>query len=384
MEDKDGGAQCLICQDNLLELPACALRCGHVYHATCCHEWLEKGKGECPQCKQKAHIEDLRLLDFEVAKVQPQSLQEVRRLQSASAEEREQLRQELQAEAGEVLARVQEAAAELERQQQDAQERKRARRELEQQRPREEAELNRLGSEKEHKLLMNASLGAQVDHQNSRQRQSRSRTWSQSSEIVNEDDPDAREERRKLRTMRPDDRARQLHGAVVSAREQEAETIRISLARETALQALEEELVRLRRLEAKLARELRECREEEELPSEVGGVGTAGAGAKPTTELSKAAPCAGGATAGRHQQAADGPPCGMGPTEAPPHDDSCIGEDDLLYGGPPKRSTSAGLLAHTARASPAARTTGTPAVALVATATRKPGCLQVLFSKRKL
>mmetsp|Transcript_18097 Transcript_18097/g.35526 ORF Transcript_18097/g.35526 Transcript_18097/m.35526 type:complete len:374 (-) Transcript_18097:110-1231(-) len=373
MEDTlpDSGPQCSICLQELLPQAACALRCGHVFHASCCQEWINKGNSNCPQCKKTARIEQLRILEFEVAEV-PWALDDVQRLQQASAEEREQLHQKLTAELAEIKTELHQASEELEGHRDAASESKRARRELESKVPHIEAELKELRAEKESKVLSNASLCAQVDSQNNRQRQSRNRIWSQSRGVIHEDDPDAREEKRKLRTMRPSDRARQLHDAVVSARQQEVEINRIALERERALQELDEELVRVTRLEQRLRRELSESleggrrhRSETSSSSKV-AESTASAAAVQPLKVEARAQGASRSSAQTSQSQASGE-----------------GEDeDMLYSALPVRRGHGGV----ARlfGAPAKTTPKSQVASFVATPSRRPNCLQVLFSKKQL
>mmetsp|Transcript_25023 Transcript_25023/g.77847 ORF Transcript_25023/g.77847 Transcript_25023/m.77847 type:complete len:395 (-) Transcript_25023:91-1275(-) len=393
MEDSaQDGALCLICHEGLLSQVPCALRCGHVYHSVCCHQWFEKGKGECPQCKSKSGRDELLLLDFEVARVQPRSLEEVRKLEAASAEERNQLREELALELEDMEGRSREARDQIESQREAAQECKQKRRELEGQAPALEVQLKQLRADLKQHTLNNANLSAQVDNQNNRQRQARGRHGSRSQDSINEEDPDAKEERRKLRMMRPADRARQLHEAVVSARQQEAEVNKASRLREAASKELEDELNELRKLEARLRTDLRRMKEQEELSAEAAELGTDQRKASPAAPQPAGAPAAKrarqalppGADAAKQRPGSGGPAGGA--AEARGADD--IGDEDLLYGGPPvRRSASASVLlgSRPAAAGLGARSTApAPAVvASLATPSRKQNQLQALFSKRR-
>lgn len=397
MEDTlpDSGPQCSICLQELLPQAACALRCGHVFHASCCQEWIDKGNSNCPQCKKTARVEHLRILEFEVAEV-PWALDDVQRLQQASTEEREQIHQKLTVELEQIKTKLRRASEDLEGYRDAAHESKRARRELELNVPHIEAELKDLRAAQESKVLTNASLCAQVDSHNNRQRQSRTRIWSQPKGVINEDDLDAREERRKLRTMRPGDRARQLHDAFVFFRQQEVEITRVALEREQSLKELDDQLVKITRLERRLGRDLSESleggrRQHLETPSSAQvaeSISSATAVQPPRVEG-----CAKGTSRASAQtsQSQSSVSVSASPTDAPHAvhpkvSEPLLGEgedEDLLYSAQPVRRGQGGV----ARLFGAPAKTPAPkssAASFVATPNRRPNCLQVLFSKKRL
>lgn len=249
------GAQCLICHDALLVQPACALKCGHVYHTACCHQWIEVGKAQCPQCKQPARTDDLRPLDFEMAEVTPQAMQDAQRLHEVSDEDRKRIRDSAAAELEEEERAIAEADEELEELQRVAQEHKRARKELDKQARWDQEECTRLHAEHEDLSKKVAELQTFIDGQLGRNERKLPVPQAR------QDDPDVREERRKLTKMRPHERLRQLHGALVAARRQDIESSALVREREASCLELEAELAERRQQEAKLTREYRERRE---------------------------------------------------------------------------------------------------------------------------
>jgi len=293
-----------------------------------------------------------------------------------------------------IRTKLRQASEELEGHRDAANESKRARCELELKVPRIEADLKELRAEKESKVLNNASLCAQVDSQNNRQHQSRNRIWSQSRGVIHEDDPDAREEKRKLRTMRPSDRARQLHDAVVSARQQEVEINRVALARERALNELDEELVRITRAEQRLGHELSKSLEggrRHRLETHSSAQLAESISCATAVQPLKGEACAQGASRASAQtsQSQASVSVSASPTDSPrvvlPKVSEPLlgeGEDaDLLYSALPVRRGQGGV----------ARLFGAPAktpknsvASFVATPSRRTNCLQVLFSKKRL
>jgi len=385
----DSGPQCSICLQELLLQSACALRCGHVFHASCCEEWINKGNSNCPQCKKTARIEQLRILEFEVAEV-PWALDDIQRLQRSSVEERGQIHEQLTAELDDIKSKLRQACEELEGHRDAAHESKRARRELESKVPRVEAELKELRAEKETKILNNASLGAQVDSQNNRQRQSRNRIWSQSRGVIHEDDPDAREEKRKLRMMRPSDRARQLHDAVVSARRQEVEINKVALEQERALKELEEELARVTKLEQRRGHELSESlgggrrRHSETSSSAKISESISSASLKVEVPAQGASRSSAQTSQSQASVSVSASPSDSQPATVPKVSEPLLGEGEdegLLYGAVPVRRGQGGV----ARLFGApAKASKSPAASFVATPSRRPNCLQVLFSKKQI
>mmetsp|Transcript_66772 Transcript_66772/g.145664 ORF Transcript_66772/g.145664 Transcript_66772/m.145664 type:complete len:395 (-) Transcript_66772:83-1267(-) len=258
------GAQCLVCLCPLLGQPVCALRCGHVYHSCCFYSWLDKSKRpqegvECPQCKKVARAEDMRTLLFEVVQVEqqpPVDAEEVQTFIRASTEARERLREELTEEQAVSTRRLVQASEELAELQSTLADHKRARRLVELQDRRYEEESSELQSELTQSSSRLAELQASVDSQVDRLHRKLPVPQAR------ERDADLLEERRrlKLRTVRASDRARQLHEALISARRQQAEGSISSRERTASSKDAEVELAKLRKLEAKLRRDLEERR----------------------------------------------------------------------------------------------------------------------------
>lgn len=259
--DEDG-AMCLICHESLLggdeETSAGALRCGHVYHVSCVVSWLVSnkspsgGSGSCPQCKKPCHPEDVRKLDFEVAAIEMPSAAEVRRVQAATEAERGKLKEELKQAIADVEADLVKADAQRVEVTTDAAECKERRREVSEQLRQLEAETTDLQSDLAAATEQLAELQANFDAQTKKlQRRlpiARPR----------EEDADLRDERRALRSLRPGDRVRQLHDALVAAMRQEALSSASLHEHERTLQEALATADELRRLEAKLKRELSE------------------------------------------------------------------------------------------------------------------------------
>jgi len=257
--------------------------------------------------------------------------------------------------------------------------------------PRVEAELKELRAEKESKVLNNASLYAQVDSQNSLQRQNCNRIWSQPRRVIHEDDLDAREEKRKTRTMQPSHRAKQLHDAVVSARQQEVEINGVALAREQTLKQLDEKLVTVTRLEQRLERKLSESlaggrRHHLESPSSQVADSIFSATAVQRLKVSAQGTSRASAQTSQSQASVS---VSASPTDSPRAvlpkvSDPLLGEgedEDLLYSAPRLRRGQGGV----------AQLFGAPAkmpktsvASFVATPSRRPNSLQALFSQKQL
>lgn len=252
--DREEGSTCLICCDALLVSTVGALVCGHVYHKNCIVLWLQAGKAHCPLCKKKNRIDDVRTVDFDMRQVPGLSDEEVQRLEATSLAERAQQREELEAGKAEADAAKAQVDGELALLRDLAQERKRARKELEadgqlllEANLELTAELSNLKTEC---AALQAGLDAEAP------RLQRKLPISQ----PREGDPDLQEERRKLKAFRPIDRARRVHEALTSARQQENEKQHDNADRTAALKRAEDELRDLRQQEFQLRRELEDRR----------------------------------------------------------------------------------------------------------------------------
>eukprot|EP00440_Ansanella_granifera_P025114 gb/GFBE01027283.1/.p1 GENE.gb/GFBE01027283.1/~~gb/GFBE01027283.1/.p1 ORF type:complete len:438 (+),score=103.46 gb/GFBE01027283.1/:1-1314(+) len=433
----DSGGQeapvCLICHDSVLSQSASALRCGHVYHSHCISLWLAQSSS-CPQCKKTASASQLRRLDFEVIELLPQSLDEVRRLLAESAAGRSQIVEDLGSERVARQGEIRKLREQLAEAAREAENCKRSRRELQQQGPQREAELAELTIQKDKAMLDCSEMRTHLDHE-------QQRTYQKLPiKEPKEDDPDCREERRKLRQLRAAERARLLHEALASAYAQEAESRIISQNYKDNADKVEEELRKARQQEHKLRRDLHELREEAAVAAESSLSRSQGEGketlgrsastvttaslntatppespeasssrrAEPTSsavEPSAAAtqtpPPPGQASAKRRQAGQTVLPR-AGKTSKPLHGLTGLSredalreeeEDAMLFGGPAKRRPQGGqagsslLLARAASGKAAAKMPSTnsasaKSLAAVVTPSRKPTCLQTLFSKR--
>lgn len=254
--DEDG-AICLICHEKLLgadEGVPGALRCGHVYHVSCVVSWLVSNPtgGECPQCKKKCHPDDVRKLDFEQAIIEMPSAAEVQQIQSATEAERNKIREEINQAIVDVDASIVEAGTQKAEVDRDAAQCKKSVKDDREQYHKLEGEVSDLQSDLTRETERNAELQANFDAQTKKlQRRlpiARPR----------EEDADLRDERRALRSLRPGDRARQLHDALVAAIRQEALSSASFQEHERTLQEALAAADELRRLEAKLKREYSE------------------------------------------------------------------------------------------------------------------------------
>jgi len=261
MLDGEEVAECVICQEGLLAETVAALKCGHVYHRSCIAIWFSQSNGTCPQCKKPSRLDDVRTLDFQLVPAPQRSAEEQRRLEAASVEEREQLREAFASEFQEVKAAEERAQEELSELQTLARERKHSRQDLERAGHRDEAEISELCVQVTRAAEGCAALQASLDAQSGRLQRGlpilRPR----------DDDPDLREERRKLKVVRATERGRQLHEALVSAMQQEGESCTSMRERTTNAEDAEAALKQLRGVESRLRRELSERRDEAEKPS---------------------------------------------------------------------------------------------------------------------
>lgn len=48
-----GDAACSICLDDMKEIEAVCLPCGHIFHTECAMKWLTKRSQCCPLCKRQ-------------------------------------------------------------------------------------------------------------------------------------------------------------------------------------------------------------------------------------------------------------------------------------------------------------------------------------------
>jgi len=379
MADAGEGATCSICCDSVLSQPAAALRCGHVYHAHCIQCWIAQSKGICPQCKRITRAQDLRHLDFEVIEVLPESLEEVRRLIAASSPEMERQLEELNSERAQLVAEDRSICEELAQRQREAQECKRARRDMERLWPQNEAELDGLKQKANHARLECAEMQAHLDKEEARH--FRKLPIAQ----ARDEDADLKEEKRKLRSVRPADRARILHDALVSAREQEADCNKVSQEREDAAKKVEQDLKKIKQEESKLRRELQVLKEDAE------NVVTSSQRSSQRSALRVASQEAGvGRSAGRSAASAEAKRTTRA-VGAETREDEDLAEDALLLSGPLLRrkassglllggcssgGSSGGLLAKSAMGARAS------AVSSVGTPVRNATTLRSIFSKR--
>lgn len=267
MTEDTGDDTCIICTDEILQQsgdskglaqPICALRCGHVYHNNCFQSWIAqqvsrrcKDPGECPVCKKVTLCNQVRILDFEVVRVQCSAYAE---LEKVSEEEQAKMLEDLDRERMEAEVQLEEIEHELAGHDKTVKESKRARRETNQRIVAEEAALEKLKAELTQSVVDCATLQSELDCQAQRQFKTLPIP------PLREDDPDLREERRKIRVLRPADRARQLHDALVSARDAEALSGGLVRERASAVQAAEADRARLTQEEAQLRRKVAELR----------------------------------------------------------------------------------------------------------------------------
>lgn len=249
---------CLICHDALLISTVGALKCGHVYHRNCVVLWFAQGRAECPQCKMPNTIDDVRTLEFEVKTVPGLSPEELRKLEATTSEEMTAKTEELAAEKAEAEAVATRVDNELGLLREVALERKKARKEIEDERQLLQEDIAELEPSLSQWKANCAGLQAGLDAEAPRMQRKLPITQPR------EGDPDLQEERRKIRLgLRPGERARRLHDALSSARQQENEKQRDKNQRDAALKRDEDELRDLRHLEVQLRREYEERRSTE-------------------------------------------------------------------------------------------------------------------------
>jgi len=258
MANDESTSQCLICLEPFFEQNKLvgALKCGHVYHRDCVVLWFADGKAECPACKRRCRIDDVRTLAFDVKQMPPtHTAEELKALEAATLEERERRRDELCKEKGEVEALSSSIDSDLAALRELAQGYKRKRLDLQQEFEEFKEDYEVCSKEVHEELSACAEIRAGIDAEATRL---------QRKMPVNQPrdgDQDLHEERRKLRAgLKPSERALQLHDAVVSALQQENEKIRDRNHREAASRKAEAELRDLRQEEVQLRRELEDRR----------------------------------------------------------------------------------------------------------------------------
>eukprot|EP00933_Yihiella_yeosuensis_P006432 TRINITY_DN111128_c0_g1_i1.p1 TRINITY_DN111128_c0_g1~~TRINITY_DN111128_c0_g1_i1.p1 ORF type:complete len:391 (-),score=90.84 TRINITY_DN111128_c0_g1_i1:188-1360(-) len=259
-DDGQDSAQCLICHESVLSSPAAALVCGHVYHAHCISVWLSSSRSECPQCKKVTTPNQLRHLDLEVVEICPGSLQEAHRLMAVTSTERQQLTEDLMHKGSALKAALNETHSRAAEQRAEAESCKRQRREKAQGWSAKEEEHILLTNQAAREQAETAEMQSYLDKELHRQFRKLPIARAQ------QDDKDVREERRKLRSMNPSERARMIHEACYSAREQDAEARQQALAQKEDADAEEAELRKVKLQISKLRREYSELREAEDAP----------------------------------------------------------------------------------------------------------------------
>lgn len=257
MASEDGC--CCICHETYLDKPGQAesvgvvgvLKCGHAYHRHCIVMWFAAGKCECPQCKKKCRIDDVRTLDFDVKPVPRQSAEELMQLEAATLEEREKRREELSAEKEKVVAVSNRVDTDLAALRDLGQEYKRQRTETRQQVAHlKEEHMERSALLYDETTTCNA-LRVGIDAEAPARLQRKLQV-----NQPREGDVDLVEERRRLRGgTRTMDRSFQLHDALASAQQQDSEKMRDKGRRETARANAEAILRELAQQEVQLRRE---------------------------------------------------------------------------------------------------------------------------------
>lgn len=229
--------QCLICLDPLFDHPVCALGCcGHCYHGSCFQEWLGRGKSECPQCKKVTSSSDLRFLEVEIGEVENTSLEEVRKWMGLTPAQRAELRQDLAEKSQEVTGQLDKAVADFEELQGLVSERKKRRRELEKELPEKERAVEELEADLARVQESQVQLQLHVEEEDHKQRAALP------IRPCRANDPELKTEHRRLKSLRTEDRLKQLHEALTQALEQEHEALVEARERIAATQLLEAEL----------------------------------------------------------------------------------------------------------------------------------------------
>eukprot|EP00747_Dinoflagellata_sp_TGD_P183255 gnl/TRDRNA2_/TRDRNA2_37997_c0_seq1.p1 gnl/TRDRNA2_/TRDRNA2_37997_c0~~gnl/TRDRNA2_/TRDRNA2_37997_c0_seq1.p1 ORF type:complete len:478 (-),score=100.36 gnl/TRDRNA2_/TRDRNA2_37997_c0_seq1:83-1360(-) len=264
MASDDESATCTICLGELLtedDKGVCALECGHAFHLECIVLYIElrdKTCIDCPQCRRVCPQTSIRNLYFDVTHVPSRMLEDLHHLESESAEQRSELQASLRDELTTMETAFEVAGQELAELQEGVQACKRARKDAEQRGQAAEAKASELAESILHAREQSAELQAHLDVQSERLLRklpvSRPRTG----------DEDLNNERQKLKVLKPVDRAKQLHAAYASARQQEQDCVVQLNQRQQALEEAEAELRRLQKEEAKLRRDLSERRDEAE------------------------------------------------------------------------------------------------------------------------
>lgn len=255
--DEDSAVQCLICLSALIDRPVCTLRCGHVYHGDCMHDWLtkSKGNGSCPQCKQMSRAAQLRVLDFKTAEVPTQSVEQLYRLESFTASQRDDFVAEMAegcnlaekelAETEMLLAEMHDSATDK------LQSRRNVRDEI------KEGELRILDLREVHEERSTECTQCQSELDAMNMSQQRRLPI----QIIKDSDPDLLDMRRVLKSVRPGDRAKQLHQRLVKTRQLADDTRQLVAERKKAVAEAEQELKRQRQKDSKLRRQLSDRQE---------------------------------------------------------------------------------------------------------------------------
>lgn len=258
LNEDDGGAQCPICLRPLLEQQACALRCGHIYHAECFGSWsAQKERGECPQCKLVTNANELRMLAFEMDEVIDASLEEVLRIEAWTDEQRARWEEELAIECARAREELNNAESEADRCRSSAQDLKRQRLDVVVPETKEkEAALAPLSQQLNQRSFECTKLRQQLDAFSTCQQKRLPIPQ------VQEGDEDYVEEKKKLRVTRPESRATLLHEALVHNRQLE-ENMRKQLNENVcAADNVDQELKKKRQQDSRLRRQLSERQSE--------------------------------------------------------------------------------------------------------------------------
>lgn len=200
----------------------------------------------------------MRRLDFEVVQLFPESLEQVRSLVGISSQDRQKLLEELLSELASFESEVQRLKMSCMQLERDAQDSKRLRRAEEKQLPQRQTELSALKQRAAQARLDCAQLQAHLDKEE--QRHYRKLPVP----TAKDEDPDLREERRKLRSVSTNERARALHEALVSARQQELDALNLAKDAVATADAADIQVRLQRQTERKLRQELSNLREDPE------------------------------------------------------------------------------------------------------------------------
>lgn len=251
----DDQEMCLICYEDIFQKPIAALCCGHVYHRECITGWLRASKlpgdqGECPQCKQRTAVDEMRLLEYDTVAPLQSSVVELLAERSGTSKQRQRtqvdLCQQWQQTSTELpKSREERLAAELE-----AEECKLQRRGLQENSNFEEEELAVLREERQERQCRCAEMRAHLDIQNQKHGKLKLPV------LARQEQEALEEERRKLRQVGPHERSQLLHSALVSALRQEADAQRLSLDRQKAAEEAELMMSRLRQEVEKLRQQV--------------------------------------------------------------------------------------------------------------------------------